>query len=133
MSKRRLLASAAFAAVLAGCATMETPEGPIPSCDTVHVTVTHAPGYLALYPEHVYICKQETLVIETAPPVDEGDAQVVAAGKMRAEWLGGTSDARGIIEIKIPDLPESEYGEYKYSLTIEGIGTLDPRFTVTRR
>lgn len=131
MSKRILPVAAACAAVLAGCA-VEPPDGAKPLCGTVHVTVTHAPGYLAMHPEHVYVCETETIIIQTAPRVEREEAEVAAVGDRQPTWLSGKSNERGLIEIHVPDVEDEEYGLYKYSFTVKGIGTLDPRVTVTR-
>lgn len=123
---------AALAATLAACAAREMPGDPELVCRDRLVTVNHAAGYLAAHPEHLEVCAGNAVIVNIAPPVASGGARTVPAGERRPEWLGRSNTReRGRIEIRVPE--SAEYGTYKYAIVIDGVGSLDPRLTVSRR
>lgn len=130
MNVRSKLAAAALAATTATCAVPEPPVDPELSCRDRLVTVNHAAGYLAAHPEHLEVCAGQTIVIDIRPPVDAGSARTTPAGEREPEWLRARNGERGI-EMRVPE--DADYRTYKYNITIEGVGTLDPRVTVKRR
>lgn len=130
MKKRTQCAGAALAALLAACAARPKPGEPEPLCADRLVTVTHAPGYLAAYPEHVDVCAGRTVVIELEPAVEPGAARTTPAPGL-PEWLGARNARGDRIEIRVPE--DAAYATYKYEIVVEGVGRLDPRLTVSRR
>lgn len=131
MNTRTQCAAAVLAAGLAACAAREMPGEPEVPCGDRLVTVTHAPGYLAAHPEHLEVCAGRTVVFEIAPPVEAGAARTLP-GDGQPGWLGArTGERGGDIRITVP--ADAPYGTYKYAIVIAGVGTLDPRLTVSRR
>lgn len=131
MNKQVKLAAAALAAATVGaCAAREPPGDPELVCRDRLVTVNHAAGYLTAHPEHLEMCAGRSIVIAIAPPVEAGSARTAPGDEKQPDWLRATSGGRGNIEVRVPE--DAVYGTYKYSITIDGVGTLDPRVTVAR-
>lgn len=120
--------------ILLGCATtMETEDfDPALTCKDRVVTINHARGYLAMPQEYVEICRDKTLRINIVPPVESNGARASASRKNPdARWLNEGSGNGRFIEIRIPS--DAAVGEtYKFDLTIDEIGMLDPRVRVVR-
>lgn len=118
--------AAAMATLLAGCAAVEESEDPGIKCRDRLVTVNHASGYLSVYPENVEVCRDFNVIIKIVPSrtarTEPGDAQQV-------DWLREESRSG---RIKIHVRADAAYDEYKYNLFVEGVGSLDPRITVSR-
>lgn len=120
-------------AVGVGCAQ---PEDADVACGNKTVTVNHAAAYLKASPEHVRkICPGNTLTVTLVPPVDRaGAARTDPMGKNKedARWLEGRNSELDRIVLTVPGEKEAIEGEFKYSISIDGIGVLDPRVTVAK-
>lgn len=117
-----------MSAVLIGCV-----EDAGPGCRDQEVTVNHEAAYLSARPEHVMdICPGNTLTLKLMPPLEAGAARSAPARENPddAAWLSGSNRERDRIVLTVADGAE---GTYKYSITVDGIGMLDPRVTVARR
>lgn len=116
-----------------GCATNGKHVDPELICRDRRVTVNHAAGFLVAHPEYIEMCSGQSFTIHVVPPVDEGKARTTP-GKGTpddANWLNSNNEKeRNKIVIDIPK--GTPYDEYKYSITIDGVGTLDPRVRVTQ-
>lgn len=120
--------------MLLGCATnVETEDvDPALTCIDRNITINHARGYLSLSQEYVEMCRGQSLKINIAPRVPNNAARATASKKnAEARWLNGSSGNGRFIEIRVPS--DAIVGEtYKFDLTIDEIGTLDPRVRVVR-
>lgn len=98
-------------------------------CRDRNITVRQAPAFLDVFPEYIEVCRGRTVTINIAPPVDPGSARTEpASGCPGAEWLKRENREGDKIVIEIPET--ADLGDYKYSITIAGVGTLDPRFRI---
>jgi hypothetical protein len=133
MNKRLKIVMTTVSAGLVGCAPATVPVDPELICRDRRVTVNHAAGYLTAYPEHIEMCAGQDLAIELVPPVEVGAARTAPAreNKGRAPWFVASNREADEILVRIPE--DAEYATYKYSISIDGVGTLDPRVTVARR
>lgn len=103
-------------------------------CGDREVTVNHKAAYLSARPEVVRnICRGDKLVVKLVPPVDAGSARIAPGREnSKATWLSASNTDPERIVIVID--PTAEKGRtYKYSIEIDGVGLLDPRFTVAPR
>lgn len=120
--------------IVLGCATtVETEDfDPALTCSDRVITINHAKGYLSLSQEYVEICRDRTLKINVVPRVPNNGARASASKKNPdARWLNGSSGNGRFIEIHVPS--DATVGEtYKFDLTIDEIGILDPRVRVVR-
>ena len=107
-------------------------EDPELTCRDRQVTVRQAPGFLAAFPEYIDVCRGQTVTISIDPPVEAGSARTEPASGNpdEAAWLQKANRDRGSIVIEISET--AALGIYKYSITVDGVGTLDPRFRITR-
>lgn len=126
-SQVKILATA-VAALLAGCAQMaETP------CKN-EVTVDYREAFLHARPPVVDVCRGGTLTVILNPVGSERDKPAhTAPGPQNgtANWLSGRSLKGEDIVLDIDE--KAQVGqEYKYSVTVDGIGTLDPRVRVMK-
>jgi hypothetical protein len=123
--------------IASGCAGKDPINGdsdPEIKCQDRNVTVLHARGFLTAHPEYIVVCPGQRILIKVVPPVDPGQARTMAGGEnQEARWLNSTNKQdRHRTIIQIPDAKDVEEGEYKYSITIDGVGTLDPRVRVSK-
>jgi hypothetical protein len=132
----RLLVTIAL--LMSGCAMNGHTNGDVDpelTCGDRTVTVNHARGFLAAHPEYIVVCQGQRILINLVPPVERGSARTTPAEEhaIGSPWLSGENreDRRKIV-IQIP-AGTVEPGEYKYNITIDGVGTLDPRVRVSRR
>jgi hypothetical protein len=125
----RPAAAVVAATILAACAVREPPGDPELACRDRLVTVNHAAGYLAAHPEHLEVCAGRTVVINVVPRVETGRARTAPADELQPGWLTARNSG-GRIAIVVPE--DAAYGTYKYNIVIDGVGTLDPRLTVSR-
>ena len=125
MNNKVTILATGTAALLAGCAQMAGK-----SCND-EVTVNYRAANLRASPELAEVCPGGTLTVKLVPPIGRGSAATAPGPQNpKATWLSG-SVSQGA-EIKLhADKDEVVVDEtYKYSITIEGIGTLDPRVRV---
>ena len=112
------------------------PEGADVACGDKQVTVNHAAASLEARPEHVRrICPGDTLTLKLEPPVDRAGAartEPTGENKEDAAWLEGRNSELDRIVLTVPDEKEAKEGEFKYSISIDGVGVLDPRVTVAK-
>jgi hypothetical protein len=108
-------------------------EDPELICRDRQVTVRQAPAFLDVFPEYIEVCRTQTVTISIRPPVDPRSARTEpASGNAdKADWLRSESQDGETIVIKIPESAARDT-TYKYSITIDGVGTLDPRFRIIR-
>lgn len=124
--------------MLAACAQAPmTPAGgdtdPEFACRDRTVTVFQSTGFLAVYPEYIDVCSGYDILVKPVPPVRTGNVRTAPGGRGEPGWLGGVpgdkAGAGGAV-IRVP--PGTSPGVYKYSITVDGVGTLDPRARVVR-
>jgi hypothetical protein len=131
MNSVRLLVTLAL--LMGGCAVDKDVDPELTCRDRV-VTVNHARGFLAAHPEYIVVCPGQSILINLVPPVERGSARTTPAEEHvdSAPWLNSENgeDRRNVV-VQIPT--DVEPGEYKYNITIDGVGTLDPRVRVPRR
>lgn len=89
------------------------------ACVDRHVTVNYASGVFIVNPNDVEVCQGKMVFIKLVPPPDNGKAKTTHPNE---GWLN-KSNSGDTITI---DTAPAEKGDYKYSITIEGVGTLDP-------
>lgn len=125
-NKVKMLAPGSVA-LLAGCAQMAARD-----CNDT-VTVNYRAANLRASPELAEVCPGGTLTVRLRPPAAAGRAHTAPGPENPgANWLAGRTSKGDRIDLVL-DENEVEVGEtYKYSITIEGIGTLDPRVRVIR-
>ncbi len=120
--------------ILLGCATtVETEDfDPALTCKDRVITIHHARGYLSLSQEYIEMCRNQSLKINVVPRVPNDAARATASKKNPdARWLNGSSGNGRFIEVRVPS--DATVGEtYKFDLTIDDIGMLDPRVRVVR-
>lgn len=125
-TKTRIMATG-VASLLAGCAQMAER----PCSDTV--TVDYREAFLHARPPLAQVCRGGTLTVIFRPiGKDGGKPAHTAPGPQngKAAWLRGSSPKGDRIVL---DIDESvPLGEYKYDVTVDGIGTLDPRVRVMK-
>jgi hypothetical protein len=120
--------------LLAGCASTMSGEADVDpelTCGDRTVTVYQARGFLAVYPEYIDVCSGETITIRAVPHVAEGAVRTAPGGKNpgRDAWLQSEGNA---MEATLSVPTDAALGVYKYAITVDGVGTLDPRARVVR-
>jgi hypothetical protein len=123
------------AILVSGCAangTVKSNDDPELTCQDRRVTVNHAPAFLVAYPEYLVACAGQKIVVNVIPSVRPGSATTAPADRSPgpSDWLRSENLKGGQTVIQIPE--GTAAGEYKYSITIEGVGTLDPRVRISR-
>jgi hypothetical protein len=114
------------AMALTGCGTPEVRDTGRIFCRNRTVNVVNAEGELRVNPELVRVCQGYMVSLQfsnTAPPANVSTR--VAGGS--APWLDKDSTTADGIQITADGAIGSEH---KYSLTVEGIGMLDPRVVI---
>jgi hypothetical protein len=96
------------------------------------VSVFQSTGFLAVYPEYMHVCVGQSITVKAVPQA-VGTVQIspVRGNPAEDSWLSGTSERGGTVVISVPE--GATEGVYKYNITVEGVGTLDPRVSVVRR
>lgn len=110
---------------LGGCVNLQG-EG---QCrDTV--TVNHAANErnvgLNAAPPVLTVCRGATIRIRIVPP---DKAASTAAKPGNPGWLNGNVEAGGDIMLTVPE-NEQVGAEREYSISVDGVGTLDPLFRI---
>jgi hypothetical protein len=136
MNNSRLLVTIAL--LMSGCAMDGHTNGDVDpelTCRDRVVTVNHARGFLTAHPEYIVVCEGQKILINLVPPVEQGSARTTPAEEHvdSAPWLNSENgeDRRKVV-VQIP-AENVESVVYKYNITIDGVGTLDPRVRVSRR
>lgn len=126
-TKRNVLITVLAVAV---SACVAPPHLPDPECHDRTVTLNHRAASLDAHPEYVEICAGNLLTIKIVPPVGVGEAKTKddPSNPVAAPWI--TKDNALPNRIVIPVPVGTTSATYKYSITIEGVGTLDPRARV---
>ena len=100
----------------------------------VSVTVNYQAANLKATPELRNVRLGGTLTIKTVPPTKANKAHTKQApGTPR--WLTGHCNRKGEIVLPVPQNalgPRQKEKTYKYSVTVDGVGTIDPRVRVIR-
>jgi len=135
MRKIVLSAATSLSLTLLGCATGTAPHADVDPelvCGDRTVTVFQSTGFLAVYPEYIHICDGRSFTIKSVPRAAGTVQTSPVRGNPGADsWLGGTAEKGGNVVIMVPE--DTTEGVYKYNITVEGVGTLDPRVSVVRR
>lgn len=100
------------------------------ACRDRTLTLTHAPGYLSVRPNYIEVCRNTTIRIRLAPPVDVGNAGATP-GAGAPEWLRASNGSRNEIRIAVPSDATLDQ-DFKYSLLIDGVGEVDPYVRIIR-
>jgi hypothetical protein len=121
---------------LAGCAATAPDAGADPelTCGGRTVTVYQARGFLAVYPEYIDVCRGQTITIRAVPRVVGGSIRTAPDGSRRKNpdedsWLRSEGNAAQAT-MSVP--ADAGLGVYEYAITVDGVGTLDPRARVVR-
>lgn len=135
MRKITLMAGACLSLSMWGCVTgspRPVDDDPELACADRAVTVFQSPGFLAVYPEYIHVCAGRSFAVKAVPRAAGAIRTSPERGNPAADgWLSGTAESGGEVVITIPEsTPE---GVYKYNVTVDGVGTLDPRVSVVRR
>ena len=135
MKKNVFLAATSLSLTLLGCTTGTTRHADVDPelvCGDRTVTVFQSIGFLAVYPEYIHVCDGRSLTIKAVPRAAGGVQISPARGNPEADsWLSGSAEEGGTVVITVPE--RTTEGVYKYNITVEGVGTLDPRVSVVRR
>ena len=134
MKRIVLVAATSLSLTLSGCATGTgyADVDPELSCGDRTVTVFQSTGFLAVYPEYIHVCEGQSLTIKAVPRAAGTVQTSPARGNPAADsWLSGRAERGGTVVIRVPE--GATEGVYKYNITVEGVGTLDPRVSVVRR
>lgn len=135
MRRKIFLAITCLSLGLMGCATgsTRTPEvDPELVCADRTVTVFQSTGFLAVYPEYIHVCAGRSITVKAVPRAPGTVRTIPERGNPAADdWLSAEGEKGGTAVIRIPE--SATEGVYKYNITVEGVGTLDPRVSVVRR
>jgi hypothetical protein len=128
MSKQLTILAMAMMALLAGCAQMAGRE-----CNDT-VTVDYKEAFLHARPEVANVCRGGTLTVKFHPIGKDRDKPArTAPGRQNgnATWLSGSTTKGDQIILDIDEKAQVDR-IYKYSITVDGIGMLDPRVRVMK-
>lgn len=135
MRRTIFLAATCLSLGLAGCATgstRTTEVDPELVCADRTVTIFQSTGFLAVYPEYIHVCAGRALTVKAVPQSTGAVQTAPERGNPAADnWLSARGERGGAAVIRIPE--DATEGVYKYNITVEGVGTLDPRVSVVRR
>jgi hypothetical protein len=135
--RRAAVVLALPAIVLTGCVAPESIDFDL-ACRARTVTLNHVRhASISVTNPVIDVCRGETIGIRVVPPVDPNRARSSPGPENpSATWLDRESmDGRRIdILVPPPDAEDApEVGEeLKYTLTIDGVGTLDPTIRIIR-
>jgi hypothetical protein len=88
-------------------------------CRNEEAWLTHSPAGLAISSHEVTLCRGSRLTIHIVPPVGRGRARTSG----RKPWLNATNRRR---KDRIVLTAREPIGTFKYTITIKGVGTIDP-------
>lgn len=132
-----ILAMASVTSVLslgfAGCATTTKDTGVDPelTCGDRTVTVFQSTGFLAVYPEYIDVCAGQNVEINAVPRGRSLTTSPAEDNPGMDGWLSAGAEGGGSVVITVPR--DATAGVYKYGITVNGVGMLDPRLRVIRR
>jgi hypothetical protein len=103
------------------------------ACGNRHVTANHNAKKIVPRPEHVSMCRGDILTIGFKPEVAQGTGHAAPDPEKNPEatWLSGSNEESNDIILIVGEDAKLDY-PYKYSITIDGVGTVDPRVTVMK-
>jgi hypothetical protein len=116
------------AAALTACAPAERLGE---ACPPQNVVVKHRPGSISISRRHetVYSCPGGRITVRIRPPVGRGGGHTAPGRANAAEsWLRADDADGETIAMRVPS--EQAAGTYKYRITVDGAGTLDPRVVI---
>ena len=97
------------------------------ACRDRFVTVVHTPVSIVVAPPFMEVCPESTITVRIRP---REAGETIADSSTPGTWLNESTDAGGNITIEVPAEPTLD--EYKYSVRIQGSGTIDPRIRIIR-
>ena len=128
MNNQVTIVATGAVALLAGCAQMAER-----GCNDT-VTVDYKEAFLHARPPVANVCRGGTLTVRFHPIGKDRDKPAhTAPGPQNgnARWLTGSSPKGDRIVLDIDE--KAQVGQiYKYSITVDGIGMLDPRVRVMK-
>ncbi len=139
MNKASIIPLSVVLTTIAGCASGlgPRPDAAVDAeivCRDRTVRLRHVAGFLAANPEYIEICREQVLTVQIVPPAGMGRARTaggMGSSGAAAAWLNQSGNTAGNrILITVPEMAALD--EYKYSITVDGVGTLDPRLRVVR-
>ena len=108
------------------------------ACHDRIVTLNYiANATINVYPPHIDVCAGRTITIHIVPRADPATNPVrsssVEGNPSPVGWLNKTSVDGASIDLVVPG-PEDVTipSTYKYSLSIQGVGTIDPTIRIVR-
>lgn len=114
--------------VLASCTPV--PVDPDVACRPRTITLNHVRhSSIAISHPTVDMCRGLMLTVRVVPPVN-GAASEAGSENAGATWLNKSASEDGRrIEIVVP-MDASSGAEFKYTLTLPGVGALDPTIRI---
>jgi hypothetical protein len=122
------LAAASLMFVLASCTAPRVAEEAVTCTPPAVVRLNHARGSLVANPETITVDRGCWVRVQIVPPVDPDTVHTKQSG-FGNRWLNKSNTARDEIVLIPPDDVELNT-PHKYSIEVEGVGTLDPRIVV---
>ena len=96
------------------------------ACRERFVFVLHQPkAAISVHAPYIEVCTTEKITIMFVPPVAD-DAAHSAPQAEADTWLDGDSED-GKIELTVP---MGATGEHKYTITVDGVGSIDPTIRI---
>lgn len=120
-------AAAAIAALAACTSAKQLGE----ACPPQNVLLKHRPGSIGVSSrqETVYSCAGGRVTVRIRPPIDRGTGHTApGARNAAATWLRADDTDGETIALRVP--AGQAAGTYKYRISIDGVGSLDPRIII---
>lgn len=133
---RKIVSSAVFALVvmLTGCGTVKVLDGVEVRCSDKNVTVVNAAGRLQVSKDVVEVCRGNSVVLKFRNSAARNTVHTrqPPGAPTPAPWLNvDNTDTEQLTIMVPPETTPARSGDgYKYTLQIDGLGTLDPRIVV---
>jgi hypothetical protein len=121
-------------AAATGCGTTKVIDGETVRCPNPRATVNNGPGHLEVK-EVINVCRGDTIILKFSRNLTNGAAHTreVPNAPISAPWLNRDApNGADRLEIPVTDAVKTPEGDpgYKYTLTLDGHGSLDPRIVV---
>ena len=134
---QRLTLAVALLVLATGCAAQQpktvNPADPSDACDAKGVSpsdIKYGNAYIIIKPVH-NVKKKKQWRIKLKPEAGYETAIVIIKGKTAdANWINKTAQASVDDEIYICVPEDIALGDYFYSVTVLGVGEIDPRIKV---